>query len=50
MQENKMTVKELAEASGKSRESIYKLARKLGRLPTLEEVIAVKMGRPRKYF
>ena len=42
-------VKELAQLSGKSQTSIYDLCRKLGRLPTLEEVKAVKVGRPAKY-
>ena len=44
-----MTIKELAEATGKSVNTIYYHARKLDRLPTVEEIKAVKMGRPRKY-
>lgn len=44
-----LTIKELAEMSGKSKVSVYKLARKLGRKPTLEEVVSVKRGRISKY-
>lgn len=44
-----MTVKELAELTGRSRTTIYNIARKLHRMPTVEEVLSVKMGRPRKY-
>ena len=40
---------EIALNTNKSIQSIYKLANKLNRLPTEEEVLAVKMGRPRKY-
>lgn len=42
-------VEELAKMSGKSKVAIYDLCKKLGRLPTLEEVKAVKVGRPPKY-
>lgn len=45
-----MTVKELSEATGYSKGTIYKLAIKLGRMPTFKEVVAErKVGRPRKY-
>lgn len=44
-----MTVEELAKATGKSKVTIYKVARRLGRLPTVEEVLNRKVGRPRKY-
>ena len=44
-----MTIKELAKESGKTEMSIYNLAKKLNRIPTLEEVISVKRGRPKKY-
>lgn len=44
-----MTVDELAKATGKSKVTIYKVARKLGRLPTVDEVLNRKVGRPRKY-
>lgn len=48
-----MTVKELAEKSGKSPATIYNYAKKLGRLPTLREAIdgvyTGKRGRPVKY-
>lgn len=40
---------ELAELSGKSVQSVYNLARKLGRLPTPDELAAVRRGAPRKY-
>ena len=43
------TIKELANKTGKSEQSIYALARKLNRKPTLEEVESVKKGRPKKY-
>lgn len=47
-----MTVKELAEKSGKSINTVYYYAKKLGRLPTVEELKdpKKKTGRPRKYF
>ena len=41
-----MTVKELSEKSGKTPQTIYKRAQKLGRLPTLEELKITKIGRP----
>ena len=46
-----MTVKEIAEKTGRSIDWIYMLARKLGRLPTIEEVEERKgkRGRPPKY-
>lgn len=46
-----MTVIELAKITGLSRETIYKLCRKLGRIPTEEEVLNrnKKVGRPRKW-
>ena len=49
MEEKKMTIAELAAASGKSKTAVYNLAKKLGRLPTLEEVQSVKRGAPVKY-
>lgn len=46
-----MTVAELARLSGKATATVYKYAKRLGRLPTLEELAAPpKMGRPRKYY
>lgn len=47
-----MTVRQLADLSGKSISTVYRLARKLSRLPTVEELQAPrqKTGRPRKYF
>ena len=46
-----MTVVELAKKTGLSRETIYKLCRKLGRIPTEEEVLNrnKKVGRPCKW-
>ena len=46
-----MTVVELAKRTGLSRETIYKLCRKLGRIPTEEEVVKRRKegGRPRKW-
>ena len=44
-----MTVNEICEITGKSKCAIYNLARKLGRLPTVEEALTQKVGRPRKY-
>lgn len=48
METKKYTVKELAEATGKTPSAIYKMIEKLGRIPTLEEVKSVKNGRPPK--
>lgn len=47
-----MTVKELAKECGCTTSWIYLLAKRLGRLPTVEEVNERKGkdGRPRKYF
>ena len=46
-----MTVVELAKKTGLSRETIYKLCRKLGRIPTEEEVLNrnTKVGRTHKW-
>lgn len=45
-----MTVEELAEITKLSRTTIYKLAKRLNRLPTVEEANAErKPGRPLKY-
>ena len=45
-----MSVKELARITGKGQTTIYNLCKKLGRLPTIEEVQEVKpKGRPRKW-
>ncbi len=43
------SVQSLVEKSGKSKTVIYDLAKKLGRLPTLEEIGMRKKGRPSKY-
>ena len=43
------SVQYLSEKSGKSKTCIYDLAKKLGRLPTVEELNSQKKGRPRKY-
>ena len=45
-----MTIQELAEITGRSRVTIYKVARRLGHIPTIEEVLNRKNGRPRKYI
>ena len=45
-----MTIDELAEKTGKSKVTIYKVARRLGRIPTIEEVMNRQNGRPKKYF
>ena len=46
-----MTAKEIAQKTGRSEAWIYILARKLGRLPTIQEVEERKgkNGRPPKY-
>lgn len=43
-----MTVKQLSAASGRSESWVYALARKLGRLPTVDEINSRKnkRGRP----
>lgn len=48
----KLTVKEIAEKTGLSRSWIYAVSKKLGRLPTIEEIETRKgnIGRPKKYF
>lgn len=42
-------VKTLEENTGKCQAAIYRLAKKLGRLPTPQEILAQNPGRPRKY-
>lgn len=49
MANKKNWAQELADKAGKSRVSIYNLARKLGRKPTLKEVMSVRPGRPQKF-
>lgn len=44
-----MNVKELVEQTGKSRSTIYKLCKRFGRLPTIEEINGRKNGRPIKF-
>lgn len=44
-----LTIEQLQKATGKSQRSIYILAKKLNRLPTVKELLAVKRGRPKKY-
>ena len=44
-----LTIKQLEELTGKSQRTIYNLAKKLNRLPTVEELLSVKRGRPKKY-
>ena len=43
------SIKDLVAITGKSKSVIYALAKKLGRLPTIEEVINRPNGRPKKY-
>lgn len=42
-------VQELMKLTKRSKTTIYKLAGKLGRLPTVEEVLNRPNGRPKKY-
>jgi hypothetical protein len=46
-----MTVKELAEEANVTERRVYQLAKKLGRLPTIDELESRKgkRGRPKKY-
>lgn len=46
-----MTVKELAEKANVTESRVYQIAKRLGRLPTVEEVESRKgkRGRPQKY-
>lgn len=46
-----LTMKELAEKSGLSLTRVYKIAQRLGRKPTLTELLSRnrKSGRPNKY-
>ena len=47
-----MTVKELAKAANCSQQRVYQMAQKLGRKPTVEELVQRKgkCGRPAKHF
>jgi predicted transcriptional regulator len=46
----KPTVQELMKKTGRSKATIYNIAKKLGRLPTVEEILnQPPVGRPRKY-
>jgi sugar-specific transcriptional regulator TrmB len=51
MKGEQMTVKELAELANVTERRVYQIAKKLGRLPTLEEIEERKgkRGRPKKY-
>ena len=46
-----MTVQELAEKSNVTESRVYQIAKRLGRLPTVEEIESRKgkRGRPKKY-
>lgn len=41
-------VEELAKETGRSKTIIYRYINKLGRIPTKEEVLSAKRGRPSK--
>lgn len=43
------SVKELSELTGKSKQVIYRLIKRLGRVPSVEEILNRQNGRPRKY-
>jgi response regulator of citrate/malate metabolism len=45
-----MTIEELAKETGKSKVVIYKVAKRLGRIPTVEEIMNRQVGRPKKYY
>lgn len=47
-----MTVKEIAKAANCSPNWVYKNAKKLGKLPTVEYMLSIKgkIGRPKKYW
>ena len=47
--EKKYTVEDLARITNRSKSAIYRLAKRLGRLPTIEEIEKRKTGRPNKY-
>lgn len=49
--EVKMTVQELAEKTNVTEARVYQIAKRLGRLPTVEEIESRKgkRGRPHKY-
>lgn len=47
--EKKYTVEDLARITNRSKSAIYRLAKRLGRLPTIEEIENRKTGRPNKY-
>ena len=49
MQNIKNWAVELSEQTGKSTKTIYAIAQKLGRKPTIDDVKTVKRGRPAKY-
>lgn len=49
-----MTIDELVQKTGRSRVTVYKIAKRLqeqgiNRLPTEDEILNRKVGRPRKY-
>lgn len=48
--ESEFSIADIANITKRSKVTVYKLARKLGRIPTIEEVLKRKNGRPKKYF
>lgn len=40
---------ELMQTTGKSKVTVYKIAKRLHRYPTVEELVSRKCGRPRKW-
>lgn len=51
LSEDEYSIQELTKLSGKTRSAIYKIKDDLGldRLPTLDEVMSRRSGRPKKY-
>lgn len=50
MDDKELTIKELVLITGKSKATVYNVAKAYGRIPTVEEILNRKVGRPRKHF